>query len=109
VADLISRTMAILRVDGDRWQALAAGLDRELLLRSPAPGEWSALACLGHAADTEAAVFAARVRAMLAGRPSFASFDPDRESTPITADTDPAALAARHAALRAESLPSWPR
>lgn len=104
MADLISRTMAILRLGGDRWQALAAGLDRELLVRPPAPGEWSALACLGHAADTEAAVFAARVRAMLAGQPSFASFDPDREATPITADTNPIALAARHAALRAESL-----
>jgi hypothetical protein len=68
------------------------------------PGEWSALACLGHATDTEAAVFAARVRALLAGTPVLASYDPDVESTPITPATDPAALAARHAALRAESL-----
>ena len=104
VTDLISRTMAILRVDGDRWQELATGLDRDLLLRRPSPGEWSALECLGHASDTEAAVFAARVRAMLAGQPSFPGFDPDRESTPITADTDPTALAERHAALRTESL-----
>lgn len=104
MTDLISRTIAILRVDGDRWRALATGLDRELLLRAPAPGEWSALQCLGHATDTEAVVFAARVRIMLAGQPAFPSFDPDSESTPITADTDPAALTARHAALRAESL-----
>lgn len=102
--DLIGRTIAILRVDGARWQALAAGLDRALLLRPPAPGEWSALQCLGHAADTEAVVFAARVRAILAGRPAFESFDPATESTPITADTDPEVLAARHAALRAGSL-----
>ena len=102
--DLVGRTIAILRVDGARWQALAAGLDRHLLLRSPAPGEWSTLQCLGHAVDTEAAVFAARVRAMLAGQPSFPGFDPDREATPITVDTDPGALAARHAVLRAESL-----
>jgi hypothetical protein len=104
VTDLVKRTVAILRVDGARWQALAAGLDRALLLRPPAPGEWSALQCLGHAADTEAVVFAARVRALLEGRPAFASFDPDREATPITADTDPVTLAARHALLRAESL-----
>lgn len=104
MTDLIRRTIAILRIDTARWHALATGLDRELMLRPPAPGEWSALQCLGHATDTEAVVFAARVRAMLAGLPAFASFDPDSESTPITASTDPVALADRHAALRAESL-----
>jgi hypothetical protein len=102
--DLVNRTIAVLRVDGARWHALATGLDQDLLLRSPAPGEWSALECLGHAVDTEAAVFAARVRAILAGRPSFVAYDPDTESTPVTADTDPAALAERHATLRTESL-----
>jgi hypothetical protein len=102
--DLVSRTTAILRVDGARWRALATGLDQALLRRPPASGEWSALECLGHAVDTEAAVFAARVRVILAGRPSFAAFDPDTESTPITSETDPADLADRHAALRAESL-----
>ena len=104
VTDLISRTIAILRANGDRWHALATGLDRELLLRPPAPGEWSALQCMGHAADTEAVVFAARVRALLAGQPAFARFDPDSESTPITAGTDPTVLAGRHAVLRTESL-----
>ena len=102
--DLVSRTIAVLRVDGARWHALATGLDRDLLGRPPAPGEWSALECLGHAVDTEAAVFAARVRVILAGQPSFAAFDPDGESTPVTAETDPTGLAESHAALRAESL-----
>ena len=60
MSDLITRTIAVLRVDGERWRALATGLDRELLARPPVPGEWSALACLGHATDTEAAVFAAQ-------------------------------------------------
>jgi hypothetical protein len=104
MTDLVSRTIAILRIDGDRWRALAIGLDRQLLVRPPAPGEWSALQCLGHATDTEAAVFAARVRAVLAGEAVFASYDPDAESTPVTPATDPAALAERHASLRAESL-----
>jgi hypothetical protein len=104
MTDLISRTIAILRIDGGRWRALATGLDRELLVRPPAPGEWSALQCLGHATDTEAAVFTTRVRALLAGQVVLASYDPDAESTPITAETDPTALADRHAALRAESL-----
>jgi hypothetical protein len=102
--DLVSRTIAVLRVDGARWHAIATGLDRDLFLRSPGPGEWSALECLGHAADTEAAVFAARVRAILAGQPSFAAFDPDTESTPVTAATDPTVLAQRHALLQGESL-----
>jgi DinB superfamily len=104
MTDLINRTIAILRINDDRWHALATGLDRDLLMRPPAPGEWSALQCLGHATDTEAAVFAARVRALEAGQAVLASFDPDAESTPITADTDPVALAERHAALRAASL-----
>lgn len=104
MSDLIQRTVAILRIDGERWVALATGLDRELLTRSPAPGEWSALQCLGHATDTESTVFAPRVRALLTGQAVLASYDPDAESTPITADTDPAALAGRHRALRAESL-----
>jgi hypothetical protein len=103
--DLVSRTIAILRLDGARWQALATGLDQDLLLRPPAPDEWSALECLGHAADTEAVVFAARVRAMLAGQLSLAAFDPDSESTPITAGTDPTALAERHALPRREPGP----
>jgi hypothetical protein len=104
MTDLMSRTMATLRLNGQRWHALATGLDRELLARPPAPGEWSALQCLGHATDTEAAVFAARVRALVAGQGVLASYDPDTQSSPITPDTNPAALAERHAALRADSL-----
>ena len=104
MTDLISRTITVLRIDGSRWHALATGLDRELLVRPPAAGEWSALRCLGHATDTEAAVFATRIRALLAGQAVLASYDPAAGSTPIGADTDPAALAERHAALRAESL-----
>jgi hypothetical protein len=104
MTDLVTRAISILGVNGDRWRALATGIDQELLLRPPAPGEWSALQCLGHATDTEAAVFAARVRALQAGNAVLAAYDPDREATPITAATDPAALAARHAAVRAETL-----
>ena len=101
--DLIRQTAAVLRINGERWHALATGLDGEVLARRPAPGEWSALDCLGHTVDTEAAVFAARVRAILAGR-DFRAFDPDAEGTPITDQADPAELAARHAELRAASI-----
>jgi hypothetical protein len=104
MSGLVGSTMAILRIDGERWHALGIGLDRELLARPPAPGEWSALQCLSHSTDTEATVFATRVRAILDGRPELVYYDPDTQSTPVTADTDSAALAERHRALRDESL-----
>ena len=103
MSDLIEQTINVLRVDAGRWQSLAM-LDRELLERQPASGEWSALECLGHATDTEAAVFAERVRAIMTGKPELRSYEPDIEGTPITADTDPAALAEKHHALRLLSL-----
>ena len=40
---------------------------RNLFARSPAPGEWSAFQCLGHATDAEANVFGARTKAVLSG------------------------------------------
>ena len=100
---LIERTAAILRLNGERWRALATGVDRELLERRPAAEEWSALHCLAHASDTEDHVFAARLRALLAGE-DFEAFDPDAEGTPITDNTDPAALADTHAQARAASI-----
>ncbi len=104
MTDLISRTVTVLRVNGTRWHALATSVDRELLLRAPGPGEWSALQCLGHTVDTEATVLATRVRALLTGRAVLASYDPVSESSPIDAETDPTTLAERHTVLRAESL-----
>jgi hypothetical protein len=104
VADIVDRLADILRIDIERWRALATGLDRELLARSPAPGEWSALQCLGHAADTEAHVFASRIRAIMDGRPTLPAYDPDVQGTPITDATDPTILAERLTGLRRESL-----
>jgi hypothetical protein len=104
MGDLVGDLIDILRIDGDRWRALANGLDRDLLARAPAPGEWSALQCLGHAADTEALVFSARIRAIRDGRPELPSYDPDVQATPVTDATDPAALAERLSAQRRDSL-----
>jgi hypothetical protein len=100
---LIERTATILRLNGERWRSLATGIDRELLARRPADGEWSAIECLGHAADTEDHVFAARIRALLACR-DFTAYDPDAEATPITDETDPRVLADLHAHARAASI-----
>lgn len=102
--DVIDHLTDILRIDGERWRALANGLDRELLARRPAEGEWSALECLGHAADTETFVFAARIRAIRDGRPELPSYDPDVQGTPITAQSDPAVIAERLAGQRRDSL-----
>ena len=104
MSDLIRGLIDILRIDADRWRALATGLDRGLLAREPNPGEWSALQCLGHAADTEAFVFAARIRAMKEGRPELPSYAPDIQGMPITPSTDPATLIERLAAQRHDSL-----
>ena len=104
VSDLVGDLIDILRVNSERWRALASGLDRDLLARSPAPGEWSALQCLGHAADTEAQVFASRIRAIKDGRTELPSYDPDVQATPVTAESDPVAIAERLAAQRRDSL-----
>lgn len=104
MSDLVGDLIDILRVNGERWRAMALGLDRDLLARPPAPGEWSALQCLGHAADTEAQVFAYRIRAIRDGRPELPSYDPDVQATPVTAGTDPVATAERLIAQRRDSL-----
>jgi hypothetical protein len=104
VSELVDDLIDILRVNGERWRGIATGLDRDLLARPPAAGEWSALQCLGHAADTEAQVFASRIRAIKDGRPELPSYDPDVQATPVTSATDPAAIAERLGAQRRDSL-----
>src|SRR5262245_4419548 len=104
MADLVDRLAAVLRINGDRWQALATGLDRELLARRPEPGEWSALECLGHTVDTEEAVFTWRIRGFLDGVEVLPNYDPDVEATPVTDATDPGELARELAPRRAANV-----
>lgn len=101
--DIVRHLIEVLRADRVRWAEIAS-LDGALIRRQPAVEEWSALECLGHAADTEWAVFAARTLAILEGEPQLRAYDPDAEGTKITSGTDPAELVARHAALRTRSL-----
>ena len=102
--DLVTRAISVLSVNGARWQALATGLDRDLLARVPEPGEWSALECLNHSVGTEAPVFATRLRVILGGGGSFPDFDPDAHPSNVNETGNPAALGAEHARQRADSL-----
>ncbi len=96
---LLQNVRAVLSTTPARWQHVCAALPPELLSRAPAPGEWSALACLQHLIDTERDVFPVRLRAFLAGR-DFEAFDPG----PQAAAPAPKELAAEFARLRAASL-----
>ena len=101
---LIERLAAVLRINGERWQALATGLDRALLARRPEPGEWSALECLGHTVDTEEAIFTWRIRGFLDGVDVLPSYDPDVQGTPVTDATDPLELARQLAPRRTANV-----
>lgn len=100
--DLIAFARSVLATTPERWSALAR-IEPDLLARPPAAGEWSALECLQHVVDTEAAVFSTRVRAILDGR-DFEAFDPDRDGTLATVTRSAPELAADLAPLRAEGL-----
>jgi hypothetical protein len=100
--DVLAVALKMLSATPQRWISLAETTPESVLERAPAPGEWSARACLGHLRDTERDIFPARVRAFLAGQ-DFQSFDPDAESSPLERKTT-GALAEEFARLRAASL-----
>jgi hypothetical protein len=85
-----------------RWDSLAHTLPAELLTRSPAAGEWSALECLQHIMDSDE-VFTARLTYILAGQ-DFPDFNPDQEGTRLGPTPAPREMAARFTRLRADSL-----
>jgi len=76
--ELIAAVREVLASTPERWQGLARYIQAELLVREPAPGEWSALECLQHIVDTEEAVIAVRIQAFLDGR-DFTAFNPDKD------------------------------
>lgn len=101
--DLLRSVRAVLITTPLHWQHLTQTLPHELLTLSPAPGEWSAVACLQHLLDTEQLAFPPRVHALLAGH-DFATFDPDTQGTYLNPDTEPTDLAAAFADARTRSL-----
>lgn len=104
MSDLIQTVRSVLEITPSRWQALLASLPPDLLTRQPAPGEWSAVDCLGHLVDTEQWVFSVRLQAFLEGKDSFPAFDPDAEGTPPEPGGDPVRLGERFTGLRRSNL-----
>ena len=90
-------------------RALIAEAGDRLRLR-PAPGEWSALECIGHIADSEVIV-SARVRWILAeDEPELVGYDQALWVAGLEHnDDDPTRLVATFEAMRAANLDLWAR
>jgi hypothetical protein len=100
---ILGVTKAVLQTTPARWESLARSLPIEALNQVPAPGEWSALACLQHLIETEQLVFPLRVKALLEGR-DFTAFNPEAQGEGWHSLPDAQALAAQFGELRRESL-----
>lgn len=98
---------AILSTTAARWSSLIESVPVELLARTPAVGEWSAMDCLCHLLDTERWIFPARVQALLSGK-NFVAFDPDKQGTHYTTQP-PEQLVEDFARLRQASLVEFDR
>lgn len=94
---------SVLQTSPARWISLTQTLPAELLARSPAPREWSALECLQHLVDTEMYVFPVRVRYLLAGQ-DFPAFDPDSQGSVLQEGRPAQDLAQEFADMRWQSL-----
>ena len=94
---------SILQTTPQRWLHLVESLPQTLLARSPAGGQWSALACLQHLIDVEH-VFQSRLQAFMDGQESFPAFDPVVEGSPQQAAATAIELVNEFVALRSASL-----
>jgi hypothetical protein len=102
MTDVLDSARCLLSTTAGRWQTLVETTPEELLLRPPAPGEWSAADCLNHLLLAERVVFGARLRAVLEGR-DFPSFDPSQPRDPEPERT-PREVVTALAAERGENL-----
>jgi hypothetical protein len=100
---LLDRSIAVLSITPDRWQALTAQVDEDLLTRAPGEEEWSAVECLLHLIDTERWVFPVRVRAFLSGK-NLPGFDPQSQGTKEVRVASAEVMAEEFKQLRQESL-----
>jgi DinB family protein len=102
MSNQLKMVRTILLTTAARWSSLIESVPIELLARTPAAGEWSAMDCLCHLLDAERWIFPARMEAFLAGE-NFATFDPDTQGTHYTTQ-HPEQLAEEFAKLRKASL-----
>jgi hypothetical protein len=102
--NVLDYSRAVLTITPIRWENMAQNLPADLLTRTPAPGEWSALECLQHIIDTES-IFTARIKYFLAGQ-DFPDFNPDKEGTQLSSTPSPLEMSARFSRMRKDSLAS---
>jgi hypothetical protein len=100
--NLLAHAQTILMTTVPHWRTLVESVDEALLVRRPAPGEWSASDCLRHLVEAERDVFPARVRCFLEGR-DFAAYDPEAVGGMEEARA-PRQLVSEFESLRAASL-----
>jgi hypothetical protein len=72
---VLAQVQSVLVTTAGRWLNLTDKIANDLLLRAPAPGEWSARDCLRHLLDTERDGFGVRLRAFMTGQ-DIVGFDP---------------------------------
>jgi hypothetical protein len=102
MTDVLDSTRRVLSTTAQRWRSLVESTPQELLLRPPAPGEWSAADCLNHLLVAERLVFGERLRAILEGR-DLVTFDPHEPRDPDPERT-PGEVAMALAAERDKNL-----
>jgi hypothetical protein len=100
---------AVQAAEAESWRALLSGAGPHLRTR-PAPGEWSALECLGHLTDSEL-VTSTRYRWVLAeNEPALPGWDQQAWADRFDhSSDDPDTLLALFTALRSANLELWTR
>jgi len=91
---------SVLTTTPARWLGLVQSVPQELLVRKPAPLEWSALECLQHLVDAERLSMPVRIKALMAQQ-GFPGFNP---ATDGSKDAPTVALADEFNRLRRQNL-----
>jgi DinB superfamily len=100
--DVLTALRAVLTTTPTRWSTLANEMPDEVLHRTPAPNEWSAVDCLRHLRDAERDVFQVRLMAFRTGQ-DIVPYDPDTQGK-APASESTRALVEDFSRLRATSL-----
>jgi len=104
--DILHTTRELLSTTAARWQGLADAVAPELLLRAPAPGEWSVADCLRHLLASEQRVLSVRLQHFMEGR---VELTPMAEAPQEPEGRSPRELAAAFAAERRRTVAAFAR